>query len=162
MTGPLPLTLTRVALEIDGVRVVSDFTLSIAPGRRTIVIGPNGAGKSLLMRLCHGLIAPTGGSIEWAGDPAGRQAMVFQRPVLLRRSALANVAYGLKLRGVPHALRQRRAAEAEAQRAASEAQRAANEAQRAREALQRAETAEAEVARLRALLAAKSSTNGQN
>ena len=112
MTGPLPLKLTRVALEIGGARVVSDFTLSIAPGRRTIVVGPNGAGKSLLMRLCHGLIAPTGGSIEWAGDPAGRQAMVFQRPVLLRRSALANVAYGLKLRGVPHALRQRRAAEA--------------------------------------------------
>lgn len=53
-------------------------------------------------------------------------------------------------------------AEAEAQRAASEAQRAASEAQRAREALQRAETAEAEVVRLRALLAVKSGSNGQN
>jgi tungstate transport system ATP-binding protein len=61
------------------------------------------AGKSVLMRLCHGLFQPTAGSVNWHGAKNGdvrrRQAMVFQRPVMLRRSALANVMYGLKLAG---------------------------------------------------------------
>ncbi|MBI1245339.1 MAG: ATP-binding cassette domain-containing protein [Alphaproteobacteria bacterium] len=109
MRGPLPLVLDRVALEIAGARVVSDFTLRIEPARRTVIVGPNGAGKSMLLRLCHGLVAPTQGSVIWTEDPAGHQAMVFQRPVMLRRSARANVAYGLKLRGVPDAERRRRA-----------------------------------------------------
>jgi len=109
MAGPLPLTLTHVALEIGGATVVSDFTLRLAAARRTIVVGPNGAGKSLLLRLCHGLIAPTRGSIVWAEDPKGRQAMVFQRPAMLRRSSRANVAYGLKLAGVNGAERRQRA-----------------------------------------------------
>jgi tungstate transport system ATP-binding protein len=54
------------------------------------------------MRLCHGLFAPTSGTITWRGAENGRrrQAMVFQRPVMLRRSALANIVYGLKLAGV--------------------------------------------------------------
>jgi tungstate transport system ATP-binding protein len=77
------------------------------------VLGPNGAGKSLLLRLCHGLIRPTAGRIRWAcADPARlrrQQAFVFQRPVLLRRSASANIAYALAVAGVPYAERRRRA-----------------------------------------------------
>jgi tungstate transport system ATP-binding protein len=107
----LPLVLDRVSLDIGGTRIVSDFTLRLEPGLRTVVVGANGAGKSMLLRLCHGLIAPTGGTIAWNGDPAGRQAMVFQRPSMLRRAALDNVAYGLKLRGVARAAREARAAE---------------------------------------------------
>lgn len=63
------------------------------------------------MRLCHGLLAPTSGAITWrgAGNGRNRQAMVFQRPVLLRRSALANVVYGLKLAGVSPRERELRA-----------------------------------------------------
>ena len=53
-----------------------------------MILGPNGAGKSLLLRLCHGLITPTSGQVRWSAP--GRQAMVFQRPVMLRRSALAS------------------------------------------------------------------------
>jgi tungstate transport system ATP-binding protein len=69
-----------------------------------VILGPNGAGKSVLLRLCHGLLAPTAGTIRWnspevPGAPR-RQAMVFQRPVLLRRSALGNVTYALKLAGI--------------------------------------------------------------
>ncbi|MBL8832201.1 MAG: ATP-binding cassette domain-containing protein [Rhodospirillales bacterium] len=109
MAPLLPLALDRVTLEIGGTRIVSDFTLKLGAGTRTVIVGPNGAGKSMLLRLCHGLIAPTGGTIAWAGDPAGRQAMVFQRPAMLRRSVLANVAYGLKLRGVGRDERERRA-----------------------------------------------------
>ena len=58
------------------------------------------------MRLMHGLLAPSSGTVVWSGDNARRkQAMVFQRPVLLRRSALANVTYALKLARVPQAER---------------------------------------------------------
>jgi tungstate transport system ATP-binding protein len=80
------------------------------------VLGPNGAGKSVLLRLCHGLLKPTAGEVRFNGpesvDGRRRHAMVFQRPVMLRRSARANVAYGLMLAGVPRRARLRTADEA--------------------------------------------------
>jgi tungstate transport system ATP-binding protein len=107
--GPLPLWLDRVCFEAGGQRLIDDVTLTLEGGSRTFVLGPNGAGKSLLLRLCHGLLRPTAGTIRWACDvPARRrreQAFVFQRPVLLRRSAAANVAYALAVGGVPRAER---------------------------------------------------------
>jgi tungstate transport system ATP-binding protein len=110
--GPLPLVLERVSFEAGGQRLIDDLSLTLDAATRTVVLGPNGAGKSLLLRLCHGLIPPTGGRIRWACDDPARlrrqQAFVFQRPVLLRRSAAANVAYALAVAGVPHAARRRR------------------------------------------------------
>jgi len=100
----LPLVLDRVSYAIDGTPLVSELSVTLQAGSRTVILGPNGAGKSLTLRLCHGLLRPTSGSVRWAGafsgEPMRRQAMVFQRPVMLRRSALANVAYGLKLAGM--------------------------------------------------------------
>ena len=98
-----PLALHAVTYAAGGVTLLDRVTLALAPGRRTVLVGPNGAGKSLLLRLLHGLIRPTAGRVEGAG--AG-QAMVFQRPVLLRRTALANVAYALAVRGVGRAERE--------------------------------------------------------
>ncbi len=86
--------------------VVRQISLAIAAGAPTVLVGPNGAGKSTLIRLAMGLIAPTGGRITWGGrgeTDGKRRAMVFQRPVMLRRSAAANVAYALKAAGVPRA-----------------------------------------------------------
>ncbi|EME69513.1 ABC-type polar amino acid transport system, ATPase component [Paramagnetospirillum caucaseum] len=102
----LPLELERVGFAVGGRPLLDDITLRLEAGVRTIILGPNGAGKSLLLRLCHGLLAPSDGSVRWHGAMAGepvrrRQAMVFQRPVLLRRSAVANVRYVLALGGVP-------------------------------------------------------------
>ena len=107
----LPLVLDQVCYAIDGKSIIDRVSIEIAEGPRTIILGPNGAGKSVLMRLCHGLLAPTSGSISWAGAANGRsrQAMVFQRPVMLRRSAYANVVYGLKLAGVSPRERELRA-----------------------------------------------------
>ncbi|HEX2334532.1 MAG TPA: ATP-binding cassette domain-containing protein [Burkholderiales bacterium] len=93
----LPLMLHRVSFR-DIIKLAS---LEIEAGPSTIILGANGAGKSVLMRLMHGLLTPSSGSIVWRS--AGRHAMVFQRPVMLRRSALANVVYALKLAGVKDA-----------------------------------------------------------
>ncbi|MGQ0752098.1 MAG: ATP-binding cassette domain-containing protein [Betaproteobacteria bacterium] len=98
----LPLVLDQVCFAVNGRSIIDTVSAQITEGPRTIILGPNGAGKSVLMRLCHGLLEPTSGSITWHGTLNGRrrQAMVFQRPVMLRRSALANVVYGLELAGV--------------------------------------------------------------
>ena len=93
-------------LALDEVRfrdIIKPLSLEIAAGPSTIILGANGAGKSVLMRLMHGLLAPSSGKIFWRS--AGRQAMVFQRPVMLRRSALANVVYALDLAGLADAER---------------------------------------------------------
>lgn len=111
MSAILPLALDRVGYGVGAVEILRDISLTIEPGALTIVLGPNGAGKSVLLRLCHGLLRPTSGAIHWRAAPARRQAMVFQRPVLLRRSVLANAAYGLKLAGVGRAARLERARE---------------------------------------------------
>ena len=105
----LPLELDRIGYSANGRVLLDGIALRLEAGTRTVVLGPNGAGKSLLLRLCHGLLRPSCGSIRWggAGQPLPpeavlrRQAMVFQRPVLLRRSALANVRYVLALAGTP-------------------------------------------------------------
>jgi tungstate transport system ATP-binding protein len=98
----LPLVLDRVSFTIGGKTIIDGISAEIGAGPRTVILGPNGAGKSVLMRLCHGLLKPTAGAITWRGPARQglRQAMVFQRPIMLRRSALANIVYGLKLAGV--------------------------------------------------------------
>jgi len=96
----LPLRLEGVAFR----DIIAPLSLEIGAGPSTILLGANGAGKSVLMRLMHGLLFPTQGKVSWKGENASRhQAMVFQRPVMLRRSALANVVYALEVAGVADA-----------------------------------------------------------
>ncbi len=103
----LPLSLKGAGYTVAGQTLLQDITLRIEAGRRLIVMGANGAGKSLFLRLCHGLIAPTAGHCDWANGAARpqAQAMVFQRPVLLRRSVAANLEYPLTLMGLARAAR---------------------------------------------------------
>jgi len=105
----LPLKLENVCFAVGGMRLIKDLTCRFEAGPRTIIIGPNGAGKSLLLRLCHGLLTPSEGNINWHGsngiDPRQHQAMVFQRPVMLRRSVSANIDYALRLRNIPRTKR---------------------------------------------------------
>jgi tungstate transport system ATP-binding protein len=109
----LPLVLEDVSFAAGGRALIDRVSCEFTSGPRTVILGPNGAGKSVLMRLCHGLLTPTSGRIAWRGrndeSRPRAQAMVFQRPVMLRRSALGNVTYGLELAGVARAERDRRA-----------------------------------------------------
>ncbi len=113
----LPLRFDGVGLDIDGRTIVAGVDL-IVPARSTVVLlGPNGAGKSMLLRLAHGLAAPTSGRIVWNADDgrrAGvkRHAMVFQKPVMLRRSVVANLTHALAAAGAGPTQRRARAAEA--------------------------------------------------
>lgn len=99
--GPVPpvlpvLTLNNARLQLGGAWVLRDIQLSIRPGERVALVGANGSGKSTLLRLMHGLLLPTEG--ERLAQPGCLQAMLFQRPHMLRTSALNNVALALWLR----------------------------------------------------------------
>ncbi|OYU48169.1 MAG: ABC transporter ATP-binding protein [Rhizobiales bacterium PAR1] len=113
----LPLSVEGLGYAVAGKTLLEDITFTLPRGGLTAVLGANGSGKSLLLRLCHGLITPTRGSLHWAleeGRRAGRQrhAMVFQRPIMLRRSARANLDHPLAALGLDRAARQARIAEA--------------------------------------------------
>ncbi len=117
MAGPiLPLTLDGVCFDAGGERLIHELSFTFAAGPRTVILGPNGAGKSLTLRLCHGLLRPSAGAVRWANHGAyqlpRRQAMVFQTPVVLRRSVAANVSYALAINGIPRRLRKKRVEQA--------------------------------------------------
>lgn len=100
----LPLEARDLAFCVGAQALLSGVSFRIEAGGAAIVLGPNGAGKSLLLRLCHGLLRPSQGSVEWAargGVIAGRKrhAMVFQKPVMLRRSARANLLHAISAAG---------------------------------------------------------------
>lgn len=109
--GQVEIAVNGLSYGADGQRLLQIEALRIASPGPTVILGPNGAGKSLFLRLLHGLIAPDSGSIRLSGRGGGagpRQAMVFQKPVLLRRSVAANVNYALKVQGVLRAGRKDR------------------------------------------------------
>ena len=89
--------LRQVHVRYGRVQALADVTLRIAPGERVALVGANGSGKSTLLRVLHGLADTHGGGLLC--DPALRQAMLFQRPHMLRTSARNNVALALWLRG---------------------------------------------------------------
>lgn len=109
----LPLVARGLCFDARGRRLLHDLDFTVSACGVTMVMGPNGAGKSLLLRLCNGLLAPSAGTLSWTAAPgvdvSRHQAFVFQRPVLLRRSALANVEYALKMAGVRRRERRARA-----------------------------------------------------
>lgn len=117
-SAPVPLMCARgLCFDGGGKRLIDHIDADIPSRGCTAVMGANGAGKSLLLRLLHGLIPPSAGEVRWRGRPLDResrhaQAMVFQRPVLLRRSVIANLRFALAVRGVSKSDRAAREAEA--------------------------------------------------
>ena len=113
-TGPsrgeaiLPLELIDVAYRAGREELLSGINLSFDGNLPSVILGPNGAGKTLLLRICHGLLEPSSGFVRWR-DPSlamrpDSQGMVFQKPVMLRRSVSDNVRFALKVTGVERKL----------------------------------------------------------
>lgn len=110
----LPLVLDGVSLQAGATVILDRLSLAIAPGAPTLIVGPNGSGKTSLLRLLMGLSAPTSGRVTWGGRSESkpvRRAFLFQRPVMLRRTAAANVAYALAQAGTPRGERATRVTE---------------------------------------------------
>ncbi len=84
-----------LSLRLGDATVLDAISFSVTAGESVAVLGANGAGKSMLLRVCHGLLAPTSGRVVMDAGSAIRQAMVFQRPVLLRRSVHENLRFAL-------------------------------------------------------------------
>ena len=102
----LPITATGLCIERNGRRLLDVPEIAVSGPPLSVILGPNGAGKSLLLRTLCGLVQPDRGSVLWGGAAPSRAlalklGLVFQKPVLLRRSALANIVYILRLAGVP-------------------------------------------------------------
>ena len=113
MSEPVVLRADGIGLRLGRRDVLNGVSLGIVQGRCLVVMGANGAGKSQLMRVLHGLQVPSSGGVSWLGKPLDRaardrQAMVFQRPVLLRRSVIGNLSFALSGKGLPGAERRKR------------------------------------------------------
>jgi tungstate transport system ATP-binding protein len=102
-TSILPLTVEAAEFAGGGRLLVEPNSFVVPAGGLTVLLGPNGAGKSLTLRLCHGLLKPSRGAVRWAAGAAGGQrkghAMVFQKPIMLRRSVEANIVHALAAAG---------------------------------------------------------------
>jgi multiple sugar transport system ATP-binding protein len=100
----------------EDVRAVDAVDLEIDEGEFIVLVGPSGCGKSTLLRLIAGLEEATGGGIVIAGKDVTRTppqdrdiAMVFQNYALYpHMTAEQNLAFGLRIRGVPKDERRRR------------------------------------------------------
>jgi tungstate transport system ATP-binding protein len=105
----LPLRVRDLVLRFGETCVLDGVTLDLGPSGCTVIMGPNGAGKSLLLKVLHGLAPASSGEVTWGGrapaEVTMRQALVFQKPVLLRRSVAANIDFVLKARGKDSARR---------------------------------------------------------
>ncbi len=102
ISSPFPLRVNRLCYKSGEQYLIDHASFTIEKEGLSAIMGPNGAGKSLTLRLLHGLITPTGGTISWGNllngkEAAPYQAMVFQKPVLLRRTVEANLAYVLNI-----------------------------------------------------------------
>lgn len=102
-----PLRVSGLRFQPNGRAVLDGLDLELSGEGISVILGPNGTGKTLLLRLLAGLLPAHGGTITWgdAAQPAGRMAMVFQQPMLLRLSVFTNVEFALRPQGLSAAER---------------------------------------------------------
>lgn len=103
--SPMALRVRHLAYQAGPTPILSGIDLNLTTDALTVLMGPNGAGKSVFLRLIHGLLQPTVGEITWDGQTLTKairkqQALVFQKPTLLRRSVRANLQFALGLRSL--------------------------------------------------------------
>ncbi|HEY5718888.1 MAG TPA: ATP-binding cassette domain-containing protein, partial [Gammaproteobacteria bacterium] len=113
MSAPL-IELRAAGVRFGALAALSHVDFVLRAGERVVLVGANGSGKTTLLRLLHGQLAHSGRR-DCAADAAGlepAQAMVFQRPFLMRLSVWNNLRVALWLAGVPRAERTARARQA--------------------------------------------------
>lgn len=99
----LPIRFTGVTIRAGQAALLDRLSVAIAAGAPTVIVGPNGAGKTTFLKAAMGLLAPSQGQISWGESktpPLAQLALVFQRPVMLRRSCGGNLHYALAAAGV--------------------------------------------------------------
>jgi tungstate transport system ATP-binding protein len=114
MSGELPIVVDDVHVNLGSTPALRGCSVTFSAGPPSVIIGPNASGKTTLLRVLMGLVSPDSGRISWGGRaevPPSRRALVFQRPVMLRRSVAGNLRYALATAGVPRARRAGRVAE---------------------------------------------------
>ena len=99
MNDTAALTLRNVSYSHEKGKALQDTNLEISRKKTTVILGPNGAGKSILLKICHGLLEPSSGTLEFA-DQNATSAMVFPKPTLLRRTVLQNLCFMLDIMGI--------------------------------------------------------------
>ena len=111
------INVTHVAPSPNGQRILDNISLRIEPGEFVVVVGPSGCGKTSLLNIAAGLFRPTSGRALLDGrpilEPGPERAMVFQEHSLFPwLTAAENVAFGLRMLGMPRVERECRVAEA--------------------------------------------------
>ena len=108
----LPMSVEGLTFSAGGKDILYQINFRLNAEGKTFIVGPNGAGKSVLLKVCHGLLTPQSGKVVWSScaenNPDYKQGMLFQRPMLLRRSTRANIEYALAVRGISGAKRRHR------------------------------------------------------
>src|SRR5262245_57355634 len=102
LPSDLPIVLDNISVVAGDVTILDRISLTLESGGPTVLVGPNGSGQIMVIRVGMGLVAPASGVITWGGNSSDgrRRAMVFQRPVMLRRTAIANISYALGTVGI--------------------------------------------------------------
>jgi tungstate transport system ATP-binding protein len=97
----LPIRFDNAGYSAGSTAILREVNLTIAAGAPTLLLGPNGSGKTTLLKMAMGLVPTVSGRVMYAGqeDPARRHAFVFQKPVMLRRTAARNIAFALRAAG---------------------------------------------------------------
>jgi len=102
------LELRNVSKSYGEIRAIRNVSLKVRERETLAILGPNGAGKTTLLKIMAGLLQPDSGIILYRGKPIDgvdqlrrRVTMVFQMSVMFNTSVYGNVAYGLRVRGLP-------------------------------------------------------------
>jgi tungstate transport system ATP-binding protein len=96
----LPLVVQNLSYKVNEKLLLDNINATVNSTGVSVVLGANGAGKSLFVRLLHGLLPSEQQTIKWNDQVLDlvirkRQALVFQKPILLKRSVSANIEFVL-------------------------------------------------------------------